>query len=88
MFRERPASRDVAAAISGDGVMSFLHEDKIVPADELTAEKPPDCPRCGAQMWLIVFTKTTSDEGTDGSYTYECKQCGASTTIEKAGITV
>jgi hypothetical protein len=66
--------------------MTFLHDDKIVP-DRIGEEMPaPACPRCGSEMWLVLFSKTASDDGTDGSYTYECKNCGAATTIDKPHI--
>lgn len=66
--------------------MSFLHEDKVISPDELKAGKPPDCPRCGNEMWLLVISKTASDGGTDGCFTYECKNCGAVAEINKPDI--
>jgi len=68
--------------------MSFLHEGKVISSDELIPGDPPDCPRCGTEMWLLVISRTASDDGTDGCFTYECKNCGAVTEINKPHIGV
>jgi len=55
---------------------TFLHEDKAIPPDETLDRKTQICPRCGAEMWLTRLDKKLSDENTEVTYSYECKNCG------------
>ena len=57
-------------------VTTFLHEDKKHSPDEVVAGHAPSCVHCGEEMWLTSLTKSISDSGTEGVYTYECKTCG------------
>ena len=56
---------------------TFLHGDKIVPAGEEVDLHPPACPACGVTMWLVHFTRSSSDHGQRDIRSYECKSCGA-----------
>jgi transcription elongation factor Elf1 len=62
---------------------TFLHEDKPQPPDELAGERPPSCARCGEEMWTVSVATVVTDAGVDGTYTYECKNCGASTKVRR-----
>jgi predicted RNA-binding Zn-ribbon protein involved in translation (DUF1610 family) len=64
--------------------MSFLHDEKIVPPDETVDTETPACDVCGQEMWLVSFSKTISDAGAEGSYRYECPNCGAVTKLRKS----
>lgn len=64
--------------------MTFLHDEKIVPPDEAVDTETPACKACGAEMWLVSFSKQISDEGTQNSYSYECPKCGAFEKVRKS----
>ena len=55
---------------------TFLHEDKIIPPDEMVDARAPTCVACGQRMWLTrVDTKIGPSFETKNLY--ECKECGA-----------
>ena len=56
-------------------VTTFLHDDKKPSPDKLVVDPAPSCVQCGAEMWLTRVTKSISDSGIEGVYTYECKTC-------------
>jgi predicted RNA-binding Zn-ribbon protein involved in translation (DUF1610 family) len=56
---------------------TFLHDDKTIPAGEELDLHPPACPACGTTMWLVHFTRRSSDDGEHDVRSYECKKCGA-----------
>ena len=62
---------------------TFLHEDKPQPPDEVAADKPPFCGQCGEEMWMVSVVRTITDDGIDGTYTYECKYCGGRRKIHR-----
>jgi len=64
--------------------MSFLHEERIVPADETVDTDTRACGECGQEMWLVSFSKTISDAGAQGVYRYECPNCGAVAKVRKS----
>ena len=54
---------------------TFLHQDKIIPPDEINLGAP-NCEPCGQRMWL---TQVETKIGTtiESKRRYECKECGA-----------
>gem|GEM_PF-647442 len=66
-----------AAGVLTGMTATFLHGDKIVPAGEEVDLHPPACPACGVTMWLVHFTRRSSDDGQRDIRSYECKRCGA-----------
>jgi predicted RNA-binding Zn-ribbon protein involved in translation (DUF1610 family) len=63
---------------------TFLHEDKMVPLGEEVDLHPPACPACGETMWLVNFTRRSSDDGQRDIRSYECKKCGALKDVDGA----
>ena len=60
---------------------TFLHEDKIVPPDEMLEKEAPPCPRCSQQMSLTRVDTQLSDTGIKSKRDYECIRCGAKTSV-------
>ena len=55
---------------------TFLHDNKIIPPDELIDMDAPTCEPCGQRMWLTrVETKVGAT--IESKKRYECKECGA-----------
>ena len=55
---------------------TFLHNDKIIPPDEMVDRGAPTCEPCGQRMWLTrVETKVGAN--IESKKQYECKECGA-----------
>jgi transcription elongation factor Elf1 len=63
--------------------MAFLHEDRPRPPDELAADRPLSCAQCGEEMWTVSVSTIVTDKGVDGTYTYECKHCGATAKVRR-----
>lgn len=55
---------------------TFLHEDKMVPPDEMAEVAAPSCPQCKRRMWFVRVTTKTTDQTSVISREYECKTCG------------
>jgi hypothetical protein len=68
---------------------TFLHEDKVIPPDEMVDINAPVC-ECGQRMWLTRIETRVSGLGADSQKLYECKACGASrstnTTRDTSGL--
>jgi DNA-directed RNA polymerase subunit RPC12/RpoP len=67
-------------------VSTFLHEDKPQPPDELAGDRPPFCAQCGEEMWTQSVSTIVTDNGVDGTYTYECKHCGAKAKVHRHSV--
>jgi hypothetical protein len=61
---------------------TFLHEDKPLVPDEVAGPEAPRCDWCETEMWLMSVSKTISDMGIVGEYTYECGSCRAKKKVD------
>jgi hypothetical protein len=55
---------------------TFLHEDKVIPPDEVLDTDPPLCRTCQVDMWLTKAETKFADGRIELRKEYECKLCG------------
>ena len=56
---------------------TFLHDDKIIPPDEINDTDAPTCEPCGQRMWLTRVETKVGAASIESKKQYECKECGA-----------
>lgn len=55
--------------------------ETIIQPNAAPAPKHPRCPDCAVPMWLVKIDRHVSGNATGDRLHYECKACGAVTTV-------